>query len=56
VNSEDGRVYRWDFTTNTFSESLTLTDGVGEAYTPTVIGVDGTVYVIANATLFALGR
>lgn len=52
---EDGIIYRWDFLTNTFSESLQVTDGVGEAYTPSVIGVDGTVYVIADGTLFALG-
>ena len=56
VHSEDGKVYRWDFATNTFSETLTLTTGIGEAYTPTVIGVDGTVYVIANATLFVIGK
>ena len=27
-----------------------------EAYTPTVIGPDGTVYAINNATLYAIGR
>ncbi len=52
---EDGIIYRWDLLTNTFSESFQVTDGVGEAYTPSIIGVDGTVYVIANGTLFALG-
>ena len=51
---EDGKTYRWDFTTNTLSENLRLTDGIGQAYTPSVIGVDGTVYCIANATLYAL--
>ena len=56
VSSEDGKVYRWDFATNAFTETLTLTTGIGEAYTPTVIGVDGTVYVIANATLFVIGK
>ena len=55
VNSEDGKAYRWDFATNTLSETLTLTSGIGEAYTPTVIGVDGTVYAIANGTLFVIG-
>ena len=56
VNSEDGKAYRWDFTTNTFTQTITLTSGIGEAYTPTVIGVDGTCYAISNATLFALGQ
>ena len=56
VNSEDGKIYRWDFTTNTLIQPLVLTPGVGEAYTPTVIGVDGTVYAVNNATLFAVGN
>jgi len=54
ANSEDGKLYRWDLSTNSFSQSITLTPGVGEAYTPTLIGVDGTVYAINNATLFAV--
>jgi hypothetical protein len=54
ANSEDGKLYRWDLATNTFTEQITLTSGIGEAYTPTVIGVDGTVYAINNATLFAV--
>jgi hypothetical protein len=56
VNSEDGVVYRWDFTTNTFTQSLRLTAGRGEAYTPTLIGTDGTVYAINDAILFAVGN
>jgi hypothetical protein len=56
VNSEDGINYRWDFTTNTLSQQLTLSPGVGEAYTPTVIGPDGTVYAINDAVLFAIGQ
>src|SRR5207244_3135406 len=53
---EDGCLYRWDLTTNTFSQMIELTPGIGEAYTPTVVGVDGTVYAINNATLFAVGQ
>jgi hypothetical protein len=55
ANSEDGKLYRWDLTTNTFTQVITLTPGIGEAYTPTIIGKDGTVYAINNATLFAVG-
>ena len=55
ANSEDGKLYRWNLATNTFTEAFTLTPGIGEAYTPTVIGADGTVYAINNATLFAVG-
>jgi len=56
VNSEDGLLYRWDLTTGALSESVVLTAGIGEAYTPTVIGADGTVYAINNAILFAVGE
>ena len=56
ANSEDGNLYRWDLTTNTFTQVVKLSTGIGEAYTPTVIGADGTVYAINNATLFAVGK
>lgn len=56
VNNEDGILYRWDFATNSFTEHVVLTLGIGEAYTPTLIGPDGTVYAINNAILFAVGR
>lgn len=56
AGSEDGNLYRWDLTSNTLSETFTLTAGVGEAYTPTLIGVDGTVYAINNAILFIIGQ
>jgi hypothetical protein len=46
VNSEDGKLYRWDLTTNQLSEVIKLSGGIGEAYTPTIIGADGTVYAI----------
>jgi hypothetical protein len=55
ANSEDGKLYRWDLTTNSFSQSITLSPGIGEAYTPTVIGPDGTVYAINAAILNAVG-
>lgn len=56
VNSEDGKCYRWDFKTNSLSEVVTLTGGVGEAYTMTIIGPTGISYFINNATLFAVGK
>jgi len=56
VNSEDGKLYRWDLTTNTLSETIKLSGGIGEAYTPTVIGPDGTVYAINDAVLNAIGN
>jgi hypothetical protein len=56
VNNEDGKLYRWDLTSNTLSETNVLTTGIGEAYTPTIIGVNGFVYAINNAILFAIGH
>ena len=56
VNNEDGLLYRWDMATNTFTERIRLTPGLGEAYTPTLIGADGAVFAVNNATLFSVGR
>ena len=54
ANNEDGILYRWDLTTNTFSQSVRLNAGLGQAYTPTFVGADGGVYAISNATLYAI--
>jgi hypothetical protein len=54
ANNEDGVMYRWDLTNNTLSQSLRITNGLGQAYTPTLVGADGAVYAISNATLFAI--
>jgi hypothetical protein len=56
VNSEDGWLYRWDLATNTLSQKVRLSSGLGESYTPTAIGADGAVYAINNAVLFAVGK
>jgi hypothetical protein len=55
ANSEDGNLYRWDLTTNTLSQKITLSTGIAEAYTPTLIGSDGTAYAINEAVLDAIG-
>jgi len=54
ANNEDGVLYRWDLATNTLSQSVRLTSGLGQAYTPTAVGADGAVYAISDATLFAI--
>jgi hypothetical protein len=51
-----GKLYRWDLTTNTPFERIALSGGIGEAYTPTLIGSDGTVYGINDAVLSAVGK
>lgn len=54
ANNEDGVLYRWDLTTNTLSQGLRLNAGLGQAYTPTLVGADGAVYAISNATLYSI--
>jgi len=56
AGSEDGTLYRWNLSTNTLSERIVLTPGLGEAYTPTIVGPDGLIYAINNATLFVIGN
>jgi hypothetical protein len=54
ANNEDGVMYRWDLSTNTLSQSVRLNAGLGQAYTPTLVGADGAVYAISNATLYSI--
>jgi hypothetical protein len=56
VNCEDGKLYRWDMTTGLLSETIVLNVATGEAYTPTVIAKDGTVFAINRAVLYGIGR
>jgi hypothetical protein len=56
VNNEDGFLYRWDMVSNSYTERVQLTSGLGQAYTPTTIGADGAVFAISNARLFSVGR
>jgi hypothetical protein len=53
--NEDGHIYRWNLATNSLSQEVALTEGVGEPYVPTVIGPGGIVYTLNGGTLFALG-
>lgn len=55
VNNEDGRIYRWNLRTNQLTEAVKMNDGIGQAYTPSLIGPDGLVYAINNAQLHAIG-
>jgi hypothetical protein len=56
INNEDGKLYRWDLASNQLSENIRFNNGLGESYTPTAIGADGSVYAINNGVLFAVGR
>src|SRR5262249_42598365 len=56
LNSEDGRFYRWDLTTNTLTQSVIANPiGAGEPYTSTAIGTDGTIYGINGGFLCPMG-
>jgi hypothetical protein len=55
INNEDGNLYVWDFTTNNLTAQINLSAGLGEPYTPTIIGPDGKVYGINASLLFAIG-
>ncbi|RYD59845.1 MAG: hypothetical protein EOP60_00980 [Sphingomonadales bacterium] len=54
ANNEDGVLYRWDLATNTLSQGLRLNNGLGQAYTPTLVGADGAVIAISNAVMYSI--
>jgi hypothetical protein len=57
INNENGWLYRWDLTSNQLTQQIALSSiNTGEAYTPTAVGVDGTVYAINRGVLFAVGQ
>ncbi len=55
ANAEDGHTYRWDLVKNKLT-NVELNPPLAEAYTPTIIGPDGTVYAINDSKLYAIGR
>lgn len=55
AHSEDGRLYRWDLRQNKLTQAIALNPPQPGAYTPTLIGPDGTAYVISGAKLRAVG-
>jgi hypothetical protein len=56
INSEDGVLYRWHLPSNQFTEQVVLNAGRFQSYTPTVLGPDGRIYSINNATLHSVGQ
>ena len=55
ANAEDGHTYRWNLKDGSLRD-VSLNIPIAEAYTPTVIGPDGTIYAINDAILYALGK
>lgn len=56
INSEDGRLYRWDLLQNRITEGVLLEGPRGQAYTPVIVGPTGISYAINDGKLFAVGR
>jgi hypothetical protein len=54
AGSEDGHLYRWSLDSNRFTQKALLNQPQDEAYTPSLVGPDGTVYAINNAVLYAV--
>jgi hypothetical protein len=55
ANAEDGHTYRWDLVKDEIKD-VGLNQPTFEAYTPTLIGPDGTVYAINDAVMYAIGK
>ena len=56
ANSEDGHLYRWNLKSNAVTESILLDGPLPQAYTATIVGMDGTVYTTNNSTFYAIRK
>jgi hypothetical protein len=54
--NEDGHAYRWNLAADTITQTNRISGGYYQGYTPSVVGVDGTVYIIDGGVLYAVGQ
>ncbi len=55
MNNEDGYTYEWNLGTNTITNAVEVTSGIGVPYTPTAIAPNGEVFSDNGGELFAEG-
>ena len=55
MNNEDGYTYEWNLATNTITNAVEITTGIGVPYTPTAIAPNGEIFSDNGGTLFAEG-
>jgi hypothetical protein len=55
MNNEDGYTYEWNLATDTITNAVEVTTGIGVPYTPTAIAPNGEIFSDNGGTLFAEG-
>jgi Bacterial Ig-like domain (group 3)/Putative Ig domain len=55
MNNEDGYTYEWNLRTNTITNAVEVTSGIGVPYTPTAIAPNGEIFSDNGGELFAEG-
>lgn len=55
MNNEDGYTYEWNLGTDTITNAVEVTTGIGVPYTPTAISPNGEIFSDNGGTLFAEG-